>query len=169
MFAHLPGLLSVDHSCAFHLHYFTYQSSTPDLTPHLRPPIQPSHLSVFVSICLILFLLKLWQFLYFAPLILTVILRFTRWKVIINGWTVNYFSNSRSNTLVSHTRSLPVTDKHTWTYSFSPVTRIHSPLASGHKKKGDILQPCDTEYPSFVYEPSVKETNSIIKCGHCQK
>uniref|UniRef100_A0A8D2ZEC4 Calcium voltage-gated channel auxiliary subunit alpha2delta 4 n=1 Tax=Scophthalmus maximus TaxID=52904 RepID=A0A8D2ZEC4_SCOMX len=42
-------------------------------------------------------------------------------------------------------------------------------LSSSHKKKGDILQPCDTEYPSFVYEPSVKETNSIIKCGRCQK
>uniref|UniRef100_I3K0R9 Calcium voltage-gated channel auxiliary subunit alpha2delta 4 n=1 Tax=Oreochromis niloticus TaxID=8128 RepID=I3K0R9_ORENI len=42
-------------------------------------------------------------------------------------------------------------------------------MASVHKKKGDILQPCDTEYPSFVYEPSVKETNSIIKCGRCQK
>uniref|UniRef100_A0A3B4GVJ8 Voltage-dependent calcium channel subunit alpha-2/delta-4-like n=1 Tax=Pundamilia nyererei TaxID=303518 RepID=A0A3B4GVJ8_9CICH len=41
--------------------------------------------------------------------------------------------------------------------------------SSVHKKKGDILQPCDTEYPSFVYEPSVKETNSIIKCGRCQK
>ncbi|XP_047431282.1 voltage-dependent calcium channel subunit alpha-2/delta-4 isoform X2 [Mugil cephalus] len=41
--------------------------------------------------------------------------------------------------------------------------------SSTHKKKGDILQPCDTEYPSFVYEPSVKETNSIIKCGRCQK
>uniref|UniRef100_A0A3Q3ATZ8 Calcium voltage-gated channel auxiliary subunit alpha2delta 4 n=1 Tax=Kryptolebias marmoratus TaxID=37003 RepID=A0A3Q3ATZ8_KRYMA len=37
------------------------------------------------------------------------------------------------------------------------------------KKKGNALQPCDTEYPSFVYEPSVKETNSIIKCGRCQK
>uniref|UniRef100_A0A3Q2Z2J1 Calcium channel, voltage-dependent, alpha 2/delta subunit 4a n=1 Tax=Hippocampus comes TaxID=109280 RepID=A0A3Q2Z2J1_HIPCM len=35
--------------------------------------------------------------------------------------------------------------------------------------KGDILQPCDTEYPSFAYEPSVKETNSIIKCGRCQR
>uniref|UniRef100_A0A3Q4GF22 Calcium voltage-gated channel auxiliary subunit alpha2delta 4 n=1 Tax=Neolamprologus brichardi TaxID=32507 RepID=A0A3Q4GF22_NEOBR len=42
-------------------------------------------------------------------------------------------------------------------------------VSSVHKKKGDILQPCDTEYPSFVYEPSVKETNSIIKCGRCQK
>uniref|UniRef100_A0A4W6EG16 Calcium voltage-gated channel auxiliary subunit alpha2delta 4 n=1 Tax=Lates calcarifer TaxID=8187 RepID=A0A4W6EG16_LATCA len=42
-------------------------------------------------------------------------------------------------------------------------------FADAHKKKGDILQPCDTEYPSFVYEPSVKETNSIIKCGRCQK
>ncbi|XP_028255073.1 voltage-dependent calcium channel subunit alpha-2/delta-4 isoform X2 [Parambassis ranga] len=41
--------------------------------------------------------------------------------------------------------------------------------SSSHKKKGDILQPCDTEYPSFVYESSVKETNSIIKCGRCQK
>ncbi|XP_070405072.1 voltage-dependent calcium channel subunit alpha-2/delta-4 isoform X2 [Nothobranchius furzeri] len=38
-----------------------------------------------------------------------------------------------------------------------------------HKKRGNMLQPCDTEYPSFVYEPSVKETNSIIKCGRCQK
>ncbi|XP_053200088.1 voltage-dependent calcium channel subunit alpha-2/delta-4 isoform X2 [Scomber japonicus] len=43
------------------------------------------------------------------------------------------------------------------------------PFADAHKKKGDVLQPCDTEYPSFVYEPSVKETNSIIKCGRCQK
>uniref|UniRef100_UPI0037E861C9 voltage-dependent calcium channel subunit alpha-2/delta-4 n=1 Tax=Semicossyphus pulcher TaxID=241346 RepID=UPI0037E861C9 len=41
--------------------------------------------------------------------------------------------------------------------------------SSAHKKRGDLLQPCDTEYPSFVYEPSVKETNSIIKCGRCQK
>ncbi|KAM4615648.1 voltage-dependent calcium channel subunit alpha-2/delta-4 [Polymixia lowei] len=40
---------------------------------------------------------------------------------------------------------------------------------ASHKKKGDILQPCDTEYPSFVYEPSIKETNSLIKCGRCQK
>ncbi|KAM9328053.1 LOW QUALITY PROTEIN: voltage-dependent calcium channel subunit alpha-2/delta-4 [Pholidichthys leucotaenia] len=45
----------------------------------------------------------------------------------------------------------------------------HFAEASVHKKKGDILRPCDTEYPSFVYEPSVKETNSIIKCGRCQK
>ncbi|XP_041636744.1 voltage-dependent calcium channel subunit alpha-2/delta-4 isoform X2 [Cheilinus undulatus] len=45
----------------------------------------------------------------------------------------------------------------------------HFAEASAHKKRGDFLQPCDTEYPSFVYEPSVKETNSIIKCGRCQK
>uniref|UniRef100_A0A3Q1CVS0 Calcium voltage-gated channel auxiliary subunit alpha2delta 4 n=1 Tax=Amphiprion ocellaris TaxID=80972 RepID=A0A3Q1CVS0_AMPOC len=61
-----------------------------------------------------------------------------------------------------------------------PITRKHTENTAGvlfslgfdssaHKKKGDILQPCDTEYPSFVYEPSVKETNSIIKCGRCQK
>uniref|UniRef100_A0A6Q2XKZ1 Calcium voltage-gated channel auxiliary subunit alpha2delta 4 n=1 Tax=Esox lucius TaxID=8010 RepID=A0A6Q2XKZ1_ESOLU len=41
--------------------------------------------------------------------------------------------------------------------------------ASAQRKKADILQPCDTEYPSFVYEPSIKETNSLIKCGRCQK
>ncbi|XP_053720186.1 voltage-dependent calcium channel subunit alpha-2/delta-4 isoform X1 [Synchiropus splendidus] len=41
--------------------------------------------------------------------------------------------------------------------------------ASLHKKRVDVLQPCDTEYPSFIYEPTVKETNSIIKCGRCQK
>ena len=98
-----------------------------------------------------------WRFLYFSPAILALIPRFAGWKVIINGWTV----------MVSHTLSQPVPDKHT--YSFSTMTRIYSPLASSHKKKGDILQPCDTEYPSFVYEPSVKETNSIIKCGRCQK
>uniref|UniRef100_A0A672NWG4 Calcium voltage-gated channel auxiliary subunit alpha2delta 4 n=1 Tax=Sinocyclocheilus grahami TaxID=75366 RepID=A0A672NWG4_SINGR len=40
---------------------------------------------------------------------------------------------------------------------------------SSKKSKGDILQPSDTEYPSFVYEPSIKETNSMIKCGRCQK
>uniref|UniRef100_A0A3Q0SL69 Calcium channel, voltage-dependent, alpha 2/delta subunit 4a n=1 Tax=Amphilophus citrinellus TaxID=61819 RepID=A0A3Q0SL69_AMPCI len=57
--------------------------------------------------------------------------------------------------------------------SVCTVSSLHlhkySQNASAHKKKGDILQPCDTEYPSFVYEPSVKETNSIIKCGRCQK
>ncbi|XP_041833562.1 voltage-dependent calcium channel subunit alpha-2/delta-4 isoform X2 [Melanotaenia boesemani] len=45
----------------------------------------------------------------------------------------------------------------------------HLADAYSHKKKVEVLQPCDTEYPSFVYEPSVKETNSIIKCGRCQK
>uniref|UniRef100_A0A3P8VNI1 Calcium channel, voltage-dependent, alpha 2/delta subunit 4a n=1 Tax=Cynoglossus semilaevis TaxID=244447 RepID=A0A3P8VNI1_CYNSE len=44
----------------------------------------------------------------------------------------------------------------------------HTEPFADHKKKGDILQPCDTEYPSFVHDPSVKETNSIIKCGRCQ-
>uniref|UniRef100_A0A673H7M6 Calcium channel, voltage-dependent, alpha 2/delta subunit 4a n=1 Tax=Sinocyclocheilus rhinocerous TaxID=307959 RepID=A0A673H7M6_9TELE len=41
-------------------------------------------------------------------------------------------------------------------------------FVASKKSKGDILQPCDTEYPSFVYEPSIKETNSMIKCGRCQ-
>uniref|UniRef100_A0A672VFS6 Calcium voltage-gated channel auxiliary subunit alpha2delta 4 n=1 Tax=Strigops habroptila TaxID=2489341 RepID=A0A672VFS6_STRHB len=43
-------------------------------------------------------------------------------------------------------------------------------LADAHKhKKHDILQPCDTEYPVFVYEPAIKETNGLIECGDCQK
>nr|XP_056702694.1 voltage-dependent calcium channel subunit alpha-2/delta-4 [Euleptes europaea] len=43
-------------------------------------------------------------------------------------------------------------------------------LADAHKhKKHDALQPCDTEYPVFVYEPAIKETNGIIECGDCQK
>ncbi|MGH0141043.1 UNVERIFIED_CONTAM: hypothetical protein FKN15_007572 [Acipenser sinensis] len=42
-------------------------------------------------------------------------------------------------------------------------------IVDAHKhKKHDMLQPCDTEYPAFVYEPSVKETNSLIECGTCQ-
>ncbi|XP_026548867.1 voltage-dependent calcium channel subunit alpha-2/delta-4 [Notechis scutatus] len=39
-----------------------------------------------------------------------------------------------------------------------------------HKhKKHDVLQPCDTEYPVFVYEPAIKEANGLIECGACQK
>ncbi|XP_013923942.1 PREDICTED: voltage-dependent calcium channel subunit alpha-2/delta-4-like, partial [Thamnophis sirtalis] len=39
-----------------------------------------------------------------------------------------------------------------------------------HKhKKHDALQPCDTEYPVFVYEPAIKEANGLIECGACQK
>nr|XP_046210767.1 voltage-dependent calcium channel subunit alpha-2/delta-4-like isoform X1 [Oncorhynchus gorbuscha] len=41
---------------------------------------------------------------------------------------------------------------------------------TSHKaKKVDALQPCDTEYPGFVYDSSIRETNSLIKCGRCQK
>ncbi|MBN3304576.1 CA2D4 protein, partial [Amia calva] len=41
---------------------------------------------------------------------------------------------------------------------------------SSHKqKRHEMLQPCDTEYPGFVYEPSIKETNGFIECGSCQK
>uniref|UniRef100_A0A673X716 Calcium voltage-gated channel auxiliary subunit alpha2delta 4 n=1 Tax=Salmo trutta TaxID=8032 RepID=A0A673X716_SALTR len=48
---------------------------------------------------------------------------------------------------------------------------LMSTLSSlAHKaKKVDALQPCDTEYPGFVYDSSIRETNSLIKCGRCQK
>uniref|UniRef100_A0A8C9A938 Calcium voltage-gated channel auxiliary subunit alpha2delta 4 n=1 Tax=Prolemur simus TaxID=1328070 RepID=A0A8C9A938_PROSS len=39
-----------------------------------------------------------------------------------------------------------------------------------HKhKKQDTLQPCDTEYPVFVHQPAIQETNGTIECGACQK
>uniref|UniRef100_A0A3Q0SXW8 Voltage-dependent calcium channel alpha-2/delta subunit conserved region domain-containing protein n=1 Tax=Amphilophus citrinellus TaxID=61819 RepID=A0A3Q0SXW8_AMPCI len=37
------------------------------------------------------------------------------------------------------------------------------------QKKVEALQPCDTAYPGFMYDPSVREANSLIKCGRCQK
>ncbi|XP_063764061.1 voltage-dependent calcium channel subunit alpha-2/delta-4-like isoform X3 [Eleginops maclovinus] len=43
-------------------------------------------------------------------------------------------------------------------------------FVDGHKtKKVDALQPCDTAYPGFMYDSSVREANSLIKCGRCQK
>ncbi|CAB1331552.1 unnamed protein product [Coregonus sp. 'balchen'] len=33
----------------------------------------------------------------------------------------------------------------------------------------DALQPCDTEYLGFMLDNSIKETNSLLKCGRCQK
>ncbi|XP_055078648.1 voltage-dependent calcium channel subunit alpha-2/delta-4-like [Periophthalmus magnuspinnatus] len=39
-----------------------------------------------------------------------------------------------------------------------------------HKqKKVEAYIPCETGYPGFMNEPSVKEANSLIKCGRCQK
>ncbi|XP_041852208.1 voltage-dependent calcium channel subunit alpha-2/delta-4-like [Melanotaenia boesemani] len=41
---------------------------------------------------------------------------------------------------------------------------------TSHKqKKVEALVPCDTAYPGFMYDPSVREANSLIKCGRCQK
>ncbi|XP_024911913.1 voltage-dependent calcium channel subunit alpha-2/delta-4-like [Cynoglossus semilaevis] len=39
-----------------------------------------------------------------------------------------------------------------------------------HKqKKVEAMKPCDTAYPGFMYDSTVKEANSLIKCGRCQK
>ncbi|XP_072290776.1 voltage-dependent calcium channel subunit alpha-2/delta-4-like [Eucyclogobius newberryi] len=39
-----------------------------------------------------------------------------------------------------------------------------------HKqKKMEAYIPCESSYPGFMYDPSVKEANSLIKCGRCQK
>uniref|UniRef100_A0A2K6EYQ2 Calcium voltage-gated channel auxiliary subunit alpha2delta 4 n=1 Tax=Propithecus coquereli TaxID=379532 RepID=A0A2K6EYQ2_PROCO len=43
-------------------------------------------------------------------------------------------------------------------------------LGAAHKhKKQDMLQPCDTEYPVFVHQPAIQETNGLIECGACHK
>ncbi|KAK7121508.1 hypothetical protein R3I93_022558 [Phoxinus phoxinus] len=43
-------------------------------------------------------------------------------------------------------------------------------VVDAHKqRKVELMQPCNTEYPSFMYDTSIRETNSIIKCGRCQK
>uniref|UniRef100_A0A8C1XGB0 Calcium channel, voltage-dependent, alpha 2/delta subunit 4b n=1 Tax=Cyprinus carpio TaxID=7962 RepID=A0A8C1XGB0_CYPCA len=41
--------------------------------------------------------------------------------------------------------------------------------ATHRQKKVELMQPCNTEYPGFMYDTSIRETNSIIKCGRCQK
>ncbi|KAK5927371.1 hypothetical protein CgunFtcFv8_012535 [Champsocephalus gunnari] len=41
---------------------------------------------------------------------------------------------------------------------------------TSHKtKKVDALHPCDTAYLGYMYDSSVREANSLIKCGRCQK
>ncbi|XP_071399144.1 voltage-dependent calcium channel subunit alpha-2/delta-4, partial [Centroberyx affinis] len=41
---------------------------------------------------------------------------------------------------------------------------------TSHKqKKVEAMLPCDTAYPGFMYDSSIRETNSLIKCGRCQK
>ncbi|XP_064199434.1 voltage-dependent calcium channel subunit alpha-2/delta-4 isoform X2 [Anguilla rostrata] len=50
------------------------------------------------------------------------------------------------------------------------LAEAKSVFHSTHKhKKVELMQPCDTEYPSFVHDPSIKETNSYIQCARCQK
>ncbi|KAM3870199.1 voltage-dependent calcium channel subunit alpha-2/delta-4-like [Diretmus argenteus] len=41
---------------------------------------------------------------------------------------------------------------------------------TSHKqKKVEAHLPCDTAYPGFMYDSSIREANSLIKCGRCQK
>uniref|UniRef100_A0A673FNH5 Voltage-dependent calcium channel subunit alpha-2/delta-4-like n=1 Tax=Sinocyclocheilus rhinocerous TaxID=307959 RepID=A0A673FNH5_9TELE len=45
----------------------------------------------------------------------------------------------------------------------------HTSGAQPLLSKVELMQPCNTEYPGFMYDTSIRETNSIIKCGRCQK
>uniref|UniRef100_A0A3Q3JQ73 VWFA domain-containing protein n=1 Tax=Monopterus albus TaxID=43700 RepID=A0A3Q3JQ73_MONAL len=54
-------------------------------------------------------------------------------------------------------------------YSIAALMRWFFSNALAHKqKKVEPLLPCDTVYPGFMYDPSVREANSLIKCGRCQ-
>ncbi|KAG8138357.1 hypothetical protein E2320_004257 [Naja naja] len=50
----------------------------------------------------------------------------------------------------------------------SKPQRLDGKVITHKHKKHDVLQPCDTEYPVFVYEPAIKEANGLIDCGACQ-
>ncbi|XP_059508369.1 voltage-dependent calcium channel subunit alpha-2/delta-4-like isoform X6 [Stegostoma tigrinum] len=40
----------------------------------------------------------------------------------------------------------------------------------GHKhRKVEAFQPCNTEYPAFVHDDTIKEANGFVECGDCQK
>uniref|UniRef100_A0AAY4CLL5 VWFA domain-containing protein n=1 Tax=Denticeps clupeoides TaxID=299321 RepID=A0AAY4CLL5_9TELE len=49
------------------------------------------------------------------------------------------------------------------------ILLLESPTLAHKQKKVELMQPCDTEYPGFIYDATITETNSIIKCGRCQK
>ncbi|KAF0882732.1 CA2D4 protein, partial [Crocuta crocuta] len=46
---------------------------------------------------------------------------------------------------------------------------VHSGAEAHKHKKQDMLQPCDTQYPVFVHQTAIRETNGVIECGACQK
>uniref|UniRef100_A0A8B9LJU2 Voltage-dependent calcium channel subunit alpha-2/delta-4-like n=1 Tax=Astyanax mexicanus TaxID=7994 RepID=A0A8B9LJU2_ASTMX len=47
--------------------------------------------------------------------------------------------------------------------------QYRSVLVTHRQKKVESMVPCNTEYPGFIYDSTIRETNSIIKCGRCQK
>uniref|UniRef100_A0A8C7UPF5 VWFA domain-containing protein n=1 Tax=Oncorhynchus mykiss TaxID=8022 RepID=A0A8C7UPF5_ONCMY len=83
------------------------------------------------------------------------------------------------------TGTIPIIQGHSHSSSARPLLSVshvcqyfltlkNSPFAEtfvmSHKaKRTDALQPCDTEYPGFMLDNSIKETNSLLKCGRCQK
>ncbi|CAH7241007.1 Cacna2d3 [Phodopus roborovskii] len=45
----------------------------------------------------------------------------------------------------------------------------HSDMTAKAQKLKQILEPCDTEYPAFVSERTIKETTGNIACEDCSK
>uniref|UniRef100_A0A2K5UH25 Calcium voltage-gated channel auxiliary subunit alpha2delta 4 n=1 Tax=Macaca fascicularis TaxID=9541 RepID=A0A2K5UH25_MACFA len=61
-------------------------------------------------------------------------------------------------------------ERSVWGSWYDRGAEAKSVFHHSHKqKKQDQLQPCDTEYPVFVYQPAIREANGIIECGPCQK
>ncbi|XP_072915375.1 voltage-dependent calcium channel subunit alpha-2/delta-4 isoform X1 [Hemitrygon akajei] len=55
-------------------------------------------------------------------------------------------------------------------WNVDDVVNAKSVFHFGHKhRKLEVFQPCNTEYPTFVYDSTIKETNGFIECGDCQK
>uniref|UniRef100_A0AAY4CKC1 VWFA domain-containing protein n=1 Tax=Denticeps clupeoides TaxID=299321 RepID=A0AAY4CKC1_9TELE len=85
--------------------------------------------------------------------------------------------------LKSDSLSLPVTGLRLYSFCFMVcfllrslvwcepflILLLESPTLAHKQKKVELMQPCDTEYPGFIYDATITETNSIIKCGRCQK
>uniref|UniRef100_A0A6I8N129 Calcium voltage-gated channel auxiliary subunit alpha2delta 4 n=1 Tax=Ornithorhynchus anatinus TaxID=9258 RepID=A0A6I8N129_ORNAN len=52
----------------------------------------------------------------------------------------------------------------------SPLPRSPGSQRGAHRpRKQEQLQPCDTEYPVFAHETSVREAHGVLDCGSCRK
>uniref|UniRef100_A0A8C6MGD2 Calcium voltage-gated channel auxiliary subunit alpha2delta 4 n=1 Tax=Nothobranchius furzeri TaxID=105023 RepID=A0A8C6MGD2_NOTFU len=71
---------------------------------------------------------------------------------------------------ITHVSTTYLLLKRKWGSIHVATGEVTLSLFLAHKqRKVEALQPCDTAYPGFMYDESVREANSLIKCGRCQK